>query len=102
MIFVTQETEIQLATTGIQDVYFYDSREPFHRHMLICMEYWEKEHNNQALAIDLEYFPNQSKRFDVKVIPTYILFKDGREFGRIEGMVTDQIFKNAFGDICIQ
>lgn len=101
MIFVTQESDIKIVDSGIQMIYFYDSRVIFHRHMILCMEYWEKEQNNQFLAIDLEYFHNQSKRFGVTILPTFILFKDGREFSRLEGSITDQIFNNTFGDIFI-
>jgi len=94
MIFVTQDTDIKLSDTGAQYIYFYDSKAPFHRTTLECMEHWEKEHTTESLAIDLEYFQNQSKRFNVSVIPTFIIFKDGKEWARIEGMFTDQIFKN--------
>jgi len=102
MMFASHERDIRLSDTGIQLIYFYDSSTIFHRTAINCMNILENQNNTKCLAIDLEYFQNQSKRFDVRVLPTFILFKNGNEFGRIENEFTEQAFKNTFGDICIE
>lgn len=100
MIFVTQEEEIQLSA-GIQAIYFYASWLPFHKKSLVMIDKIEKKHTNVSfLAIDTDHFKNQCKRFSIDSIPTVIIFKNGKEIKRLNGLVLTSAFKAAFSDIC--
>jgi thiol-disulfide isomerase/thioredoxin len=37
------------------------------------------------ICIDMAYFHNLHKRYDIKEIPTILIFKDGQEIKRING-----------------
>jgi thioredoxin 1 len=53
----------------------------------------EKEYKGKAAVvyIDIEKFPNQTKRFGIRVIPTQIFFdKKGKEVYRHEGYLSEK------------
>lgn len=100
MIFVSQENDIVLKDK-IQALYFYASWMPFHKKMLIMIDKIEQKHNDiEFLAIDVDQFSNQCKRFSINAIPTVVVLKNGKELKRIDGLVMTSAFKSAFVDIC--
>lgn len=100
MIFVSQESDI-LLKDKIQALYFYASWMPFHKKMLIMIDKIEQKHNDiEFLAIDVDQFSNQCKRFSINAIPTVVVLKNGKELKRIDGLVMTSAFKSAFVDIC--
>lgn len=100
MLYVTCEDEIRLSD-NIQAIYFFASWMPYHKKMITMVsKIEEKLPIVSFLAIDVDQFSNQCKRFAVESIPTVIVFKDGREVKRINGMVLTSAFRSAFVDIC--
>ncbi len=43
----------------------------------------------RIIKVDTDRFPNLKKKYNIKYLPTLILFKDGKEIGRIEGFTTN-------------
>lgn len=101
MHFVTQESEICL-TDGYQVMYFYSPTLPFHRKMLFMLNTAQQENSDiEFLAVDLEQFSSQHKRFGINVLPTILLFNNGKEKRRLEGVISNLLFKDILSDICI-
>lgn len=46
--------------------------------------------------VDLERDMSAAKRFDVKSIPTVIIFRDGKELKRLDGLITEDDLQQAF------
>ena len=44
------------------------------------------EQNATVLKLNVDDYPSASSRFNVKGIPTLILFKEGKEAGRLVGL----------------
>jgi thioredoxin-like negative regulator of GroEL len=42
----------------------------------------------KIVAIDTERFPKLGARYDISVLPTIVIFKDGEPQDRIEGLET--------------
>jgi len=100
MLYVTSEEEIRL-NDSLQAIYFYASWMPYHKKMAIMIDKVEEKYKNiNFLAVDVEQFSNQCKRFAVESIPTVIVLKGGREIKRINGLVLTSAFRRTFGDIC--
>jgi thioredoxin-like negative regulator of GroEL len=99
MIFITQENEIRLGK--LQCIYFYASWMPFHQKMRLMLDLVEDRHQNvMFIAVDVDDFKSQCKRFEVDTIPTILVLKEGAEIKRLTGMHTTQAFINIFDDIC--
>lgn len=100
MIFITQEEELQI-DLPLQSLYFYASWMPHHKKFLTMISKMEEKYKeNSFYAIDVDQFRSQCKRFDVDVIPTVLILKEGKEVKRISGLVLTSAFKSAYADIC--
>lgn len=100
MFFVTQENEIQLGN-DLQAMYFYASWVPYHKKMMIMIDKIEQKYSNiPFIAIDVDHFKSQCIRFNIDSVPTVIVYKNGKEIKRINGLVLTSAFKTAFSDIC--
>jgi thiol-disulfide isomerase/thioredoxin len=99
MIFLSRENELILS--GSQSLYFYASWMPYHKRMISMIGKMEQKYKDLGFfAIDTDYFKTFCKRFDITSIPTIIIFKDGKELKRIEGLILTSALKVAFADIC--
>lgn len=86
MLFITDEEELKLNNKK-QALYFYSSWMPLHKKMLTMLEKIEEQHKDmQFFAIDVDFFKNFIKRFDLKFLPTILVFDNGRKIKRIKGM----------------
>lgn len=100
MIFITDENEIQLK--NYQLIYFYSSWFVFHSKMMFMLNLSELKYNNVSfLAIDVDEFKNQCKRFSINVVPTVLILKEGKEINRLEGVFDTKKIIESFADICI-
>lgn len=100
MIFLTQEEDLKIEP-GMQALYFYASWMPYHNKFITMISKMEDKYKNIIfLAIDVDQFSNQCKRFLVTSIPTVLILKEGKEVKRIMGLVLTSAFKSAFADIC--
>lgn len=99
MIFISQEEELQI-NNDLQALYFYSKWLPFHKKMLTMIGKIEEKHDEIIFtAIDTDYFKSLCKRFNVESIPVIIIFKNGKEIKRINGLVMTSALKSAFVDI---
>lgn len=100
MIFIVNEDEINI-NVPLQAIYFYASWMPYHNKFLVMIDKIQEKYKNLVfLAIDVDQFSNQCKRFSIESIPTVLIMKDGQEVKRINGLVLTSAFKRAFADIC--
>lgn len=98
MIFITQEEELSLDKA--QALYFYATWMPFHKKMMHMIEKIEEKRGDISFfGIDVDYFKGLCRRFEVDSIPSVVIFKDGKEIKRINGLVMTSAFKSAFADI---
>lgn len=82
MKFLTSESELVLNTDSI--IYFYTSE--FNNLISDILFNLVSKINGNVICIDLSYFENLSKRFNVIELPTIIVIKDGLETKRITGL----------------
>lgn len=100
MQFITQEEELQI-DLPLQALYFYASWMPYHNKFITMISKIEEKHKNISfIAIDVDAFPNQCKRFSVESIPEVVVLKAGKEIKRISGLTLTSAFRSAFADIC--
>lgn len=101
MIFITSESEIKL-NNNLQAIYFYASWVPFHKKMLVMIEKMEDKFKNISfIAIDVDHFKNQCKRFNINSVPTISILDSGKEVKRVEGLILTSAFKRVLADICV-
>lgn len=99
MIFLNQEKDLILSKS--QSLYFYASWMSYHKKMLFMIDKMEQKYKNvEFFAIDVDFFKNLCKRFEITSIPTVIIINNGEELKRINGLVLTSAFKSAFADIC--
>jgi thioredoxin-like negative regulator of GroEL len=46
----------------------------------------EHAHNTAAYSVDVEKYPTAKEYFKVTVVPTVVVYKDGKEIKKVEGM----------------
>lgn len=98
MLFITEESE--LIINNIVALYFYASWMPYHNKMLTMLDKMENKHKNISFySIDVDYFKNLCKRFNVTSIPEIIILIDGKEIKRINGLVLTSALSKVFSDI---
>lgn len=97
MIFITQD---DLTLDKTQAFYFYATWMPFHKKMMHMIEKMEEKREDISFfAIDVDHFKGLCRRFGIESIPSVVIFKDGKEIKRINGLVMTSAFKSAFADI---
>lgn len=98
MLFITKEDDIQLNNLSV--LYFYASWMPYHKKVLYMIDKIEKKYENiKFQAVDVDFFKNQCLRFNIKSVPTIVIFDDDKEIKRINGIVLTSAFKSAFNEI---
>ena len=101
MIFISEENELNFKSK-VTLVYFYASWMPFNKKMLNLLKNAENKYNDITFfAIDVDVFKTFCKRFNVNSIPEIIIFVDGNEKCRINGVVFSSALKNAINDIFV-
>jgi len=98
MIFLTQEEDIDL-NKSLQSLYFYASWMPFHKKILVMIGKIEEKYKANFLAIDIDNFGNLCNRFKIDSVPTILVFQEGKELKRIEGICLTSAFKSVYADI---
>lgn len=99
MNFINSEKEI-IILPKITSLYFYSLWFPFHKKMLTMIDNVEKKYNESFfLAINVDNFKNLCVRFNVKVVPTVIIYKDTIEQNRIIGVTMTSAFNSAYINI---
>lgn len=100
MLTLVNELDLNI-NSGLFSLYFYSNWLPYNKKMLVMIDKIEKKFNSvNFIAIDVDAFNGLCKRYNVDSIPTVIVFKDGKEIKRINGLVMTSAFKSAFVDIC--
>lgn len=73
---------------------------PYHKKMLIMLNKVKEKYSElEYIAIDTDYYKILCSRFSVTSIPTVLMLHDGKEVGRINGLVLTSAFKSTFSDI---
>lgn len=99
MYFLSQDNDLKF-TNKIQSFYFYASWMPYHKKMLNMINKIEKKYLNvEFIGIDVDFFKNLCKRFEIKSIPTIIIFYNGKELKKINGLILTSAFRSVFVDI---
>lgn len=99
MIFLTEEKELDMHNK-YACLYFYASWMPFNNKMLKMISKMEEKYKEVIFyAIDIDYFKNFCKRFEVDSIPTIIIFNDSKECKRVNGVILTSVIKKIFVDI---
>ena len=49
--------------------------------------------------IDIEKQPDEATNYDIEIVPTFILQKDGNEIGRMAGMIGEETLKRRLKDL---
>jgi len=44
------------------------------------------EHNTKAFKVDVDAYPTAKAFFDIKTTPTVVVYKDGKELKKVEGL----------------
>jgi hypothetical protein len=86
MKFITDEKEIKIPTNGV--LCFYNSSNEFIMNKLLFT--FLLQINNNVFCVDLNQFKSSIKRFDIKEIPTVILFKNDVESARAVGIIKEE------------
>lgn len=82
--FIFDEKDIKLSIND--NIYFYRADDKIlNRYNLNNIN--DKYADTHVMAIDINKFQNLVKRFNLKVLPTLIFFKNGNEVGRVEDLV---------------
>jgi thiol-disulfide isomerase/thioredoxin len=84
---------------GICGLYFYMTWMPFHNKMIGMIEKIEQKYGAKFFAIDVYYFKNMSRRFNIESVPTMLIYKDNVEVQKIVGAVLFSAFKSVFENI---
>jgi hypothetical protein len=94
MKFLTSEKDLYLVLQEDGIVYFYSSNQSVFISEMMHSLMSELNKNNNILCIDLFYFKNIYKRFDITEIPTILIIKGGKEIKRIIGVPSINNFDN--------
>lgn len=92
MIFLSNEKDLILNKNCI--LYFYSSEQIDSIGKMMYKVVSELGKTFHVLCVDIGYFNNMHKRFDIKEIPTILLIEDGQEKKRINGMPSENDINN--------
>lgn len=99
MLFLTEENDLRL-TPKLQVLYFYATWMTYHKKMLSMLNKLEKKYPAiEFFAVDIDFFKNFIKRFNVDSIPTIIILNNGKEIKRVKGLVLTSALNAVFVDI---
>lgn len=99
MLFLTKENELQIQEKYVC-LYFYAPWMPYHSRMTMMISKMEQKYKDVTFyAIDVDFFKNLCKRFEVDSIPTIVILNNIKEFKRVEGVILTSVIKKIFVDI---
>jgi thioredoxin-like negative regulator of GroEL len=99
MNFITHEEEFKI-NSGICAVYFYTPWLIYHKKMLTMIDkVKEKYQNISYIGADASQFKRISSMYEVDSVPTVIVFNNGKEINRINGVCLTSAFRAFFDDI---
>ena len=86
---------------GIVLALFYDELDTHCRALIPILEEVADTYYKYAriIAVEVEQSPDIAEIFAVNTLPTVLLFKDGRLYGRIENMNPPTAYENAIEDL---
>jgi hypothetical protein len=83
MLFITHEQELTWIRPK-QILHFYSVSDPFCQKNILVLDRIESQFPDTAFfAIDVDYFANLLKRFEIITFPTTIFFENGEERYRL-------------------
>lgn len=83
MQFLTSEKELKLNNISLIYCYSIDNIFPISKHIFNILNDVETKLNIDILCIDIDYFGNLVRRFNIETLPTFIFFANGIETKRI-------------------
>jgi thiol-disulfide isomerase/thioredoxin len=101
MYFLTKEEDLNLNHKA-SCIYFYASWMPFNKRMISLLEKVEEKYKDKDIvfyAIDVDFFKNLCKRFEVDAIPAIVVNKDSKLVKKINGVIMNSALKKIFVDI---
>jgi hypothetical protein len=84
MRFITEEKEIKVPTNGILCFYSSTNEEILNK---LLFTFLLRTNENNISCIDVDYFKTSLIRFNIKQIPTIVLFKNDVESDRAVGII---------------
>jgi len=102
MLYITDESELKIGN-GISVGYFYFQEFNFHHKISIMINKVQTVYPKiKFYAIDIlaRSLTNLRARYDIRSIPTIIIFLNGKEIRRMLSLTTTKMFKSIFVDIC--
>ena len=86
---------------GIVIALFYEYQDPSGRMMMSVMEELAEEYEDQitVLAVDMEQSPDLAMRFETEISPTVIIFRNGEEQERTEGMNSPNVYSDIISEL---
>lgn len=97
---ITISNENNLNYGGIYSLFFCSSWMPEYKKYILMINKIEGKYKNiKFFSIDVDIFKSLCLRFNVKSVPTLIIFNDAEEVKRIIGLTLTSAFKSAFADI---
>jgi hypothetical protein len=83
MHFLSSEKELRLDNISLIYFYSHDNIFPISKQIFSILNNIETKIDKDILCIDIDYFGNIVKRFDIETTPTFIFFSGGIEIRRI-------------------
>lgn len=77
-------------------IYFYTPEMLYHDKFIKMMELIEKDFKIKCFSLNARGDDTLLKRFDFMSVPCLILFKDGKKYKKIEGMISYKDLKKYF------
>jgi len=99
MKFILEESELDI-NRGICVLYFYAPWLIYHKKMMAMFDKIMPKYNKiKFFGIDINYFKKYVMIYDVKSIPTVVIFYHGIELKRITGICLTSALKSIFIEI---
>lgn len=95
MIFAISEIKIEENSC----IYFFDDDYHFHDQAIQNIEQIEKDLKINFLCVNINIFNDATSRFSLKMIPTFIFYKNNREKDRFFHLIEYKQFKKKVSDI---
>lgn len=98
MISIVDENDLHF-TDEFTALYFYSLWMPENKHMNNMISKMESTYNIKFIAINVDNYKNTCVRFNIKNIPTILIFNFNKEIDRIIGVPLTSGFKKRVSDI---
>jgi len=99
MIFLNCEEEL-IWKDELQVLFFNSTWMPLNNKNLLMLQKVSKKYQSiQIFVIDIDYFSNLCRRFDISIIPSILVMRNGKEIGRVEENLKTRKLISFFNDI---